>query len=424
MLTYNKKNDDSPKFNLDNSRTIKIKTQKRKESFLKSVNNIDNNLINEDNILKSLEQPKNNKYIDSTNRTLNLDVLKNIKINNEPQDENVFLNSINKSTILKVNLNSSANANNNNLPQTFDERGYLYNSNATYFDNDGVYFNEEGFDKNKGRHNRLGEYEPGPNFNNELGMYNDDINNLSFDKDTLKKEISDKENMEFEKIVLEGKESKKLQKNFQLPIEKDDDSSDDLNISDNNLKFDKSDESGTENELIENIKISQNKTNDEIDDKFYNGEFNEEIEKNLNEEENKDNNNRKINNEQIDDKDDLYEDKRNLNKTYKIKHIIDKEKLHPNSINSKKSYEIQIKDINHVENVNEVINNYDNITGFDDTFTYPPEYVEKKINKEDNIINSKVNFQVNELLKSIGINRLSQKNEFIKEINNLISKYK
>ena len=102
LLTYNKKNDDSPKLYLDNSRTIKIKTQKHKESFLKSVNNIDNNLINGDNILKSYEQSKNKKYNESTNRILNLDILTNININNEPQDENVFLNSINKSTILNL----------------------------------------------------------------------------------------------------------------------------------------------------------------------------------------------------------------------------------------------------------------------------------------------------------------------------------
>ena len=118
----------------------------------------------------------------------------------------------------------------NNLPQTFDERGYLYNTSATYVDNDDDYFNEEGFDKNKGRHNRLGVYEPGANFNNELSMYNNDINNLSIDKDTLKKEISDEENMDFEKSALEGKESKKIQKNLHLPIEKGDDRIDDVNI--------------------------------------------------------------------------------------------------------------------------------------------------------------------------------------------------
>ena len=66
------------------------------------IESIPNNLINRDNILKSYEQSKNKKYNESTNRILNLDILTNININNEPQDENVFLNSINKSTILNL----------------------------------------------------------------------------------------------------------------------------------------------------------------------------------------------------------------------------------------------------------------------------------------------------------------------------------
>ena len=39
-------------------------------------------------------------------------------------------------------------------------------------------------------------------------MYNSDINNLSIDKETLKKEMEEIEKIEFQKIIFGGKKSK------------------------------------------------------------------------------------------------------------------------------------------------------------------------------------------------------------------------
>ena len=197
-------NNNKTKFQSDYSKTLKIKIQK----IGVNKNKINRNLNNQNELVTIPPAQNNQKDINSINTNINTNLLYNIKINKEFNEENKFLNSINKSNIFKVNLNTSNNRNNNNLLQSYEERGFLYNSNATYFDNDGDFFNEEGFNKNKGRRNRIGEYRPGPDYNKVIGMYNSDINNLSIDKETLKKEMEEIEKIEFQKIIFGGKKSK------------------------------------------------------------------------------------------------------------------------------------------------------------------------------------------------------------------------
>ena len=115
-------------------------------------------------------------------------------------------------------------------------------------------------------------------------MYNEDIKKLSFDVDQLKKEIEDKEKIEFEKIKLEGKESKKLIKDFQLPIVKDD-SIDELELAEEFNKQDKSDNSELEigpneennkkdkKEEQKEVNIKAKNNTKDNQSKFSNGEF-------------------------------------------------------------------------------------------------------------------------------------------------------
>ena len=420
-LTYNKIIEDTPKINLESSRTIKLKSQKREDSIFTTINKKNNILSNEDNNIKSSLKAINENHSDPTNISLNLDLLKNININHETKDENEFYNSINKSTILKVNFHSSDK--NNNLPQTFDERGFLYNSNATYFDNDGDFFNEEGFDKNKGRHNRLGEYQPGPNFNNELGMYNDDINNLSFDKATLKNELDEKEDVEFQKIVLEGKESNKLTKDFQFPIEKND-SSDDLNISEEFLKLEKSAEFVTDNDEIEDFKTKENKPKDKIITKFNNNALNKELEKIIKENEDKDKNKNEIKNEIIETNNNVSKDKKGINKNNKRKSKNVKRQKYKRKKKSKNSPNIQNKDNATEENKNYKKINKTNQTKFKKPFSHSPEITEESINRESNFDDYDSYFEVKKIFNDFGLDNYAQQHEFILEIANLINNCK
>ena len=65
-------------------------------------------------------------------------------------------------------------------------------------------------DHHGGKYDKFGKYINGPDFNKDLGMYNDDIKNTCFNEIELKKEIKEKEELEFEKIKKEALESKKL----------------------------------------------------------------------------------------------------------------------------------------------------------------------------------------------------------------------
>ena len=89
-LTYNKIIEDTPKINLESSRTIKLKSQKREDSIFTTINKKNNILSNEDNNIKSSLKAINENHSDPTNISLNLDLLKNININHETKDENEF----------------------------------------------------------------------------------------------------------------------------------------------------------------------------------------------------------------------------------------------------------------------------------------------------------------------------------------------
>ena len=269
-----------------NNIRININTQKREESMISSINQSIKNKNYNYNLFETYSSQQ-----DTNNIKQNLELLKSLNIRSQNKDENEFLNSVNKSNILRITFHSNSKQV-NNLPRGLDERGYLYNSDGTFFDTDGNYYNKEGFDKNKGRRNYLGDYIPGPDFNEEYGMYNKDINNLSFDKERLKMEIEDKDRIEFEKIKLEGKESKRLKRNYQYPIQKDD-NIDENYIEEEFAKIDKSDNDEQLEDIIGNKTSSISKSSN-IDSRFFNGEFNEGIENNLKSMEENENKNKQI----------------------------------------------------------------------------------------------------------------------------------
>lgn len=449
----------------DNQKTIKIITQKRVDSEISTIKKTNNSFNNDSNLFNSngdknnQNEPdnnnnKNNKNInisksnaysyikegdddDDSNDITNLKLLKTNDINNnEIRDENEFLNSINKSTILKINLHQSEDHKYNNIPISYDERGFVYNSNASYYDNDGVYFDEDGYDKNKGRHNRLGEYQPGPDFNEEFGMYNNDINNLSFDKDTLKKALDQKDEIEFQKLKMEGKESKKLQKDFQLPIEKDD-SSDDLNIDEEFNMLDKSCDSEISFKQPENSKAKSNDSNDNMVNKFFNGELNEEIEKHLKDEEDREiqKNLEEIESSQNETLNELniLKDLKQLNNNYKIKtkklnlqknQMKRKSKTNnpnaKNKVNEKEGYKsnetIIIK-----ENKSPKNNKKQSITK--NFFKKFPDITEESLNKENDFEDIDSYITLKKIISSYSTTE-AEKEDNIQELNKLVMDFK
>ena len=427
FFTYNK-----TRIIPEKTKVIRITTQKRQDNTLSTINKShdSNNLIIND----SKPNIENNNIIrneENNDSLINLELLKSININKEEKDENAFLNSINKPTILKSNFKLPKDRKYNNLPKVYDERGFIYNSNGTYFDNDGDFFNEDGFDRNKGRHDRLGEYLPGPDFNHELGMYNEDIKNLSFDENQLKKEIEDKEKIEFEKIKLEGKESKKLIKDFHLPIVKDD-SIDELELAEEFNNLDKTDNSELEIETNEeinkkdkkeeqkeiNIKAKNNAKDNQS--KFLNGEFNEIVEQNLKGKNNKDKKSSDKNRGKKKKKSSVSRDKKNLNQNNKNK---PKKENKDNKKKKRKKSSSVNKNKKEKENTKNKIINKITKEKMNIPFGHATEITEENINKESDFEDLETYIDVKKILEKYNYTE-AEKHDSVEELSNLVLKFR
>ena len=118
-----------------------------------------------------------------------------------------------------------------------DDRGFYTSPNGSFWDDDHNYFNHFGFDKHGGSYDKFGIYQPGPNYNTETGMYEDE---------DMKRQNNDEEKYDGEKIEgnkikgLEDKDKKdkKIMKKFAELIESEDESDDEEEADKSNLSFD------------------------------------------------------------------------------------------------------------------------------------------------------------------------------------------
>ena len=118
-----------------------------------------------------------------------------------------------------------------------DDRGFYTSPNGSFWDDDHNYFNHFGFDKHGGTYDKFGIYQPGPNYNTETGMYEDE---------DMKRQNNDEEKYDGEKIEgnkikgLEDKDKKdkKIMKKFAELIESEDESDDEEEADKSNLSFD------------------------------------------------------------------------------------------------------------------------------------------------------------------------------------------
>lgn len=57
----------------------------------------------------------------------------------------------------------------------YDERGFYTTPNGSFWDEEKVYFNHNGFDKHGGTYDKYGVYIPGANWNEEYNCYEEDV---------------------------------------------------------------------------------------------------------------------------------------------------------------------------------------------------------------------------------------------------------
>ena len=114
-----------------------------------------------------------------------------------------------------------------------DDRGFYTSPNGSFWDDDHNYFNHFGFDKHGGTYDKFGIYQPGPNYNSETGMYQDEEMNVE--------KISEPKKMELKKIdelqEEEKKDEKTVQKFGEL-IESEDESEENEEGNKSNISFD------------------------------------------------------------------------------------------------------------------------------------------------------------------------------------------
>ena len=64
---------------------------------------------------------------------------------------------------------------NDDIEGEYDEEGFFITPNGSFWDPDGVYFNEEGYDKHGGYYEK-GEYIPGKGWDEDNNCYKDELN--------------------------------------------------------------------------------------------------------------------------------------------------------------------------------------------------------------------------------------------------------
>ena len=73
---------------------------------------------------------------------------------------------------------------NDDIEGEYDEEGFFITPNGSFWDPDGVYFNEEGYDKHGGYYEK-GEYIPGKGWDEDNNCYKDELND-EFAGDSIK----------------------------------------------------------------------------------------------------------------------------------------------------------------------------------------------------------------------------------------------
>ena len=133
-----------------------------------------------------------------------------------------------------------------------DDRGFYTTPNGSFWDDDHTYFNHLGFDRHGGSYDKYGIYQPGPNYDEKTGLYNDQ-------KDLLVNpgNIDTKKIMETTILMLKEQEKidEKTIEKYEHPIE---DSEESDNEEKSNITYDENDIKEAYDEVMENENRSNN----------------------------------------------------------------------------------------------------------------------------------------------------------------------
>lgn len=114
-----------------------------------------------------------------------------------------------------------------------DDRGFYTTSNGSFWDEEHNYFNNLGFDKYGGSYDKYGVYHPGEDYDEKLGMYNDQKDLFSHIDNIDENEIN---NDFISKLKEQGEEDLKNIEKYGLPKEESEEDDDNNDFCENDLK--------------------------------------------------------------------------------------------------------------------------------------------------------------------------------------------
>ena len=105
-----------------------------------------------------------------------------------------------------------------------DDRGFYTTPNGSFWDDDHTYFNHLGFDQHGGSYDKYGIYQPGPNYDEKTGLYNDqkELVGPAKEVDQTQKTLE----LSISKLKEQAKKDDKTIKKYEQPVEESEDSDD------------------------------------------------------------------------------------------------------------------------------------------------------------------------------------------------------
>ena len=116
-----------------------------------------------------------------------------------------------------------------------DDRGFYTTPNGSFWDDDQNYFNHLGFDRHGGSYDKYGIYLPGPDYDENTGLYKDQKELLPKSE---KNEVKENINLTISKLMEQEKKDERTIKKFEQPIEESEESDDEDK---SNLTYDEDD---------------------------------------------------------------------------------------------------------------------------------------------------------------------------------------
>ena len=145
----------------------------------------------------------------------------------------------------------------------YDDRGFYTTPNGSFWDDEQTYFNHLGFDRHGGTYDKYGIYHPGPNYDEKLGLYQDQKEFFSSEKNINGNEFV---NRSISKLREQEKKDEKIIKKYEQPVEESEEEDEDEDDK-SNITFDEKDIEEAYNDVME-IENTENKNKDNTEKKI------------------------------------------------------------------------------------------------------------------------------------------------------------